>query len=412
MLDRKLLRNNYDEINEKLKTKKFNLSETDFIYADEMVRSNQHEHDSILADIKELSSQYRTTPKDEIPILKSKVNDLNTRLADVVVQLNDWKLKLNAICNTIPNIPYLTTPVGINETDNVIVRKVGKIKNLSGEDHTEILSSLLDFETATKISSPRFAILHGQLAKLHRALIQFMLDIHTGNGYSEVYVPYLVNENTLIGTGQLPKFRDELYKIENTDLYLIPTAESPVTNLYSGQKIKTLPIKMVSHTPCFRSEAGSYGKDIKGLIRQHQFEKVELVQFVEPSKSLAALESLTHDAELILQILGLPYQVVELCTGDLGFSSAKTYDIEVWIPSQQKYREISSCSNCTDFQARRMNIKHDNELVHTLNGSGLAVGRTLVALVENYYKDGVIHIPSVLVEYTKFKSIVIDRNLK
>ena len=299
------------------------------------------------------------------------------------------------------------------EDDNIEIRKWGEIPSFDFEvkDHVDLGEQLglIDFEKATEITSSRFVVMKGQVARLHRALVQFMLDTHTTeHGYSEVNVPYLVNSDSLRGTGQLPKFEEDLFKIDKHDFYLVPTAEVPVTNIVRDEIIdeKHLPLKFVCHSPCFRSEAGSYGKDTRGMIRQHQFEKVELVQMVKPGTSFDALETLTNNAEVILQKLELPYRVVTLCGGDLGFSSAKTYDIEVWLPSQKTYREISSCSNFEDFQARRMKARYRNsetnkpELMHTLNGSGLAVGRTLIAVLENYQTaDGKINIPSVLRPY-------------
>ncbi|MBI5228355.1 serine--tRNA ligase [Candidatus Micrarchaeota archaeon] len=309
----------------------------------------------------------------------------------------------------IPNIPDGSVPVGKEEKDNPEIRKWGKIVKGSKDvlDHHDLgeKSGLIDFERGVKLAEHRFSVLYGPLAKLQRALVNFMLSVHTTHGYKEVAPPYLVNTKTMTGTGQLPKFHDELYKTQD-DLWLIPTAEVPVTNLYAGEVLeeKSLPTKLTAYTPSFRREAGAYGKDIRGLIRQHQFDKVELVKFTTPENSFKELESLTKDAERILQLLELPYRVIELCTGDMGFASAKTYDLEVWIPSQDKYREISSCSNCTDFQARRANIRYRSkegmQFVHTLNGSGLAVGRTMIAILENYQEDKkTVVIPKVLQDF-------------
>jgi seryl-tRNA synthetase len=308
----------------------------------------------------------------------------------------------------LPNLPHESVPTGKGEADNVEVRRVGEPRHFDFpvKDHVDLGEALdlLDFATAAKIASSRFVLMRGDLAHLHRALIQFMLDVHTReHGYEEVYVPYLVNADSMRGTGQLPKFEEDLFKLNN-GLYLIPTAEVPVTNIVRDEIIpdENLPIRMVAHTPCFRSEAGSYGRDTRGMIRQHQFDKVEMVQLVRPEDSYAALEELTGHAETILKKLGLPYRVVTLCTGDLGFSAAKTYDLEVWLPGQNAYREISSCSNFEAFQARRMQARYRGdkgkpEWVHTLNGSGLAVGRTLVAVLENYQEaDGSIVIPECL----------------
>ncbi len=335
--------------------------------------------------------------------LKQAENDLAALQADV-----------NAIALDIPNIPHASVPDGKDERDNQEVRRWGEPRSFdfTPRDHVDLGEKLglMDFEAAAKISAARFVVMHGALARLHRALIQFMLDLHTHeHGYSETYVPYLVNADSMRGTGQLPKFEADLFGVKGEqNLYLIPTAEVPVTNLARDSILdaKAVPRRYVCHTPCFRSEAGSYGKDTRGMIRQHQFEKVELVQLVRPQDSYAALEELTGHAEKVLQLLELPYRVVALCAGDMGFSAAKTYDLEVWLPGQQKYREISSCSNFEDFQARRLQARWRNpetgkpELLHTLNGSGLAVGRTLVAILENYQQaDGTIRVPAVLHPY-------------
>ena len=329
-----------------------------------------------------------------------------------------------AVLETLPNIPHASVPVGKSSADNVVVRTWGEPRKLDFEPkaHWDLGPQLgvIDFERATKISGARFAILMGAGAQLERALINFMLNLHsTEHGYTEVEPPFLVSASTLYGTGQLPKFEQDLFKIAGDwDLYLIPTAEVPVTNLYRGEILdgRVLPLKYTAYTPCFRSEAGSYGADVRGLIRQHQFDKVELVKFTTPETSYDELESLTANAERILQLLGLPYRTVVLSTGDMGFSAAKTYDIEVWLPSQNAYREISSCSNCEAFQARRANIKFrpdgtgKAEFVHTLNGSGLAVGRTLIAILENYQqKDGTVEIPEALRPFMGGKSKIEPR---
>jgi seryl-tRNA synthetase len=333
-----------------------------------------------------------------------KIKQLETELEGIEQQ----RARLLA---TIPNLPHESVPVGRSAADNVVVRSWGEIRtfDFAPKAHWDLGTALgiLDFERATKLSGARFAVLMGLGAQLERALINFMLGLHSSeHGYTEVEPPFMVNSATLYGTGQLPKFEADLFKIAGDwDLYLIPTAEVPVTNLYRGEILdgRLLPLKYTSYTPCFRSEAGSYGSDVRGLIRQHQFDKVELVKFAAPETSYDELESLTANAETILQMLGLPYRTVLLCTGDMGFSSAKTYDIEVWLPSQQTYREISSCSNCEGFQARRANIRYrpqgtgKTEFVHTLNGSGLAVGRTWIAILENYQQaDGSVVIPDVL----------------
>lgn len=362
--------------------------------------------------------QAKARGEDIAPLL-AEVDGLGVQLEQAKSQLDAVLAELESIIQTIPNLPDLSVPVGPDETGNQVVRQVGEPKSydFAVQDHValgEALDRGLDFENAVKITGSRFVVMRGQIAKLHRALAQFMLDLHTEqHGYTEMYVPYLVNKESLFGTGQLPKFSADLFHTqpateEGQGLSLIPTAEVPVTNLARDRifDVAELPVKMVAHTPCFRSEAGSYGRDTRGLIRQHQFDKVELVQLVQPEHSMAALEELTGHAEKVLQLLGLPYRVMLLCTGDMGFGSAKTYDLEVWLPAQNTYREISSCSNMWDFQARRMQARYrpadgkKPELLHTLNGSGLAVGRTLVAVLENYQRaDGSIEIPAVLQPY-------------
>jgi seryl-tRNA synthetase len=365
----------------------------------------------------------RNARSKEIGIMKSQggdmqslmdeVGEIGAQLKDSAARLEEIQAELNKIYMEIPNIPHDSVPVGSSEEDNQEIRKWGELPRFGFEprDHVDLGNDLglIDFESAAKISASRFVVIQGAIAHLHRALIQFMLDVHTSeHNYLEINVPYLVNRNSAYGTGQLPKFEDDLFHINEQDFYLIPTAEVPVTNLARDQILphEQIPKKYVCHTPCFRSEAGSYGKDTRGMIRQHQFEKVELVQFVKPEDSYSALEELTHHAEVILQKLELPYRVVALCTADLGFAAAKTYDLEVWLPGQKKYREISSCSNFEDFQARRMQARWRNpetgkpELLHTLNGSGLAVGRTLIAIMENYQDgQGRIAVPEKLQSY-------------
>jgi seryl-tRNA synthetase len=341
------------------------------------------------------------------------VADMGDKLSDAEAELREVQMQLDEILMGVPNLPHDSVPVGIDENDNQQVRRWGEPRSLDFEprDHVDLgaMAGGMDFETAAKITGSRFSLLSGPLARMHRALIQFMLDTHTTeHDYTETYVPYLVNADSLRGTGQLPKFEEDLFRMGEGGYYLIPTAEVPLTNIVRDVIVEDedMPRKFVAHTPCFRSEAGAYGKDTRGLIRQHQFEKVELVQVVRPEESYAALEALTGHAEKILQALGLPYRVMTLCSGDMGFSSAKTYDLEVWLPAQNTYREISSCSNFEDFQARRMLARYrpaDGSkpvLVHTLNGSGLAVGRTLVAVMENYQNaDGSITVPEVLRPY-------------
>lgn len=359
--------------------------------------------------------QAKARGEDIQPLLDAVAN-LGDRLKQDEARLTEIQQELNDVLMGIPNIPDESVPDGRDEDDNVEVRRWGEPKRFDFEplDHVDLGEKLglMDFDTAARITGSRFSLMTGSLARLHRALIQFMLDLHTSeHGYQEAYVPYLVNADSLRGTGQLPKFEEELFALRGDsghDYYLIPTAEVPVTNIVRQEIIEAekLPLKFVAHTPCFRSEAGSYGKDTRGMIRQHQFEKVELVQIVQPERSSDQHEELTGHAEEVLKRLELPYRLVDLCAGDIGFSAARTYDLEVWLPGQGKYREISSCSNFLDFQARRMQARWRNpetrkpELVHTVNGSGLAVGRALVAVMENYQQaDGSIVIPEVLRPY-------------
>ena len=355
---------------------------------------------------------------EDVSAIMADVSNLGDELKQLETRLESIQQDMQVFLSVIPNTPHESVPQGKSEADNVEIRKVGTPPKFDFEvkDHVSVGEAMgLDFETATKISGSRVSLLKGPLARMHRALAQFMLDTHSDqHGYTEAYVPYLVNAESMRGTGQLPKFEEDSFKVPRhmgdegvQNFYLIPTAEVPVTNMVRDTIIplEQLPLKYVAHTPCFRSEAGSYGRDTRGMIRQHQFEKVELVQIVHPEQSYDALESLLGHAETILQKLGLPYRVVKLCTGDMGFSSAMTYDIEVWLPAQNTYREISSCSNCEAFQARRMQARFRNaqgkpELVHTINGSGLAVGRTLVAILENnQQQDGSVLIPQVLRPY-------------
>ncbi len=351
---------------------------------------------------------------EDTSTLMKEVADIGAALKQAETELEQIQNELTGIALSIPNIPHESVPDGKNENDNAEIRRWGEPRkfDFQPKDHTDLGETLglMDFEAAAKISGARFVVMYSELARMHRALIQFMLDLHSReHGYIETYVPYLVNAESLRGTGQLPKFEAELFALKGEhNYYLIPTAEVPVTNIVRDQILEagTMPRKFVCHTPCFRSEAGSYGKDTKGMIRQHQFEKVELVQIVRPVDSYRLHEELTGHAEEVLKRLELPYRVVVLCTGDMGFSATKTYDLEVWLPGQQKYREISSCSNFGDFQARRIQARWRNpepgkpELVHTLNGSGLAVGRTLVAIMENYQEaDGSIRIPVALKPY-------------
>jgi len=416
MLDPKLLRNDLEWVAGQLSRRGFVL-DTDRLQALETRRKDiQMQTQQLQAERNSRSKgigKAKAAGEDIAPLLK-EVEGLGSQLKAKEEELSDLQDDLNNILMGIPNIPHASVPEGKGEEDNPEIRSWGEPPGFDFEpkDHVDLGEQLgqLDFETAAKITGSRFSVMQGPLARLHRALIQFMLDTHAGqHGYREVYVPYLVNADSLRGTGQLPKFEDDLFKLAgDADYYLIPTAEVPVTNLARDTIVEaeSLPLRYTAHTPCFRSEAGSYGKDTRGMIRQHQFEKVEMVQLVRPEDSEAALEELTGHAETILQKLELPYRVVDLCTGDIGFSAARTYDLEVWLPGQQKYREISSCSNFEAFQARRMQARWRNpetgkpELLHSVNGSGLAVGRTLVAVMENYQQaDGSIGIPGVLQGY-------------
>ena len=416
MLDQKLIRTELETVARKLQRRNYRL-DTDRISTLEQQRKTLQTLTQDLQNERNTKSKAignaKAAGQDIQPLLK-EVADLGEQLKSAQTRLLALQDELQQIYMEIPNLLHESVPDGRDENDNEEIRRWGTPRefDFTPKDHVDVGESLgqLDFEAAAKITGSRFLVLKGRLARLHRALIQFMLDTHTADhGYQEVYVPYIVNADSLRGTGQLPKFSEDLFAL-NTEqqYYLIPTAEVPVTNLVRDEIIPAehLPLKYVAHTPCFRSEAGSYGKDTRGMIRQHQFEKVELVQMVRPQDSYNALEALTENAEKILQRLNLPYRVMALCAGDVGFSSAKTYDLEVWLPGQGKYREISSCSNFEDFQARRMQARWRNpetgkpELLHTLNGSGLAVGRTLVAILENYQQaDGSVRIPECLRAY-------------
>ncbi len=435
MLDIKRLRNHLEETRQQLKRRGFKLDTKAFEKMEQERKQLQIKTQQLQSERNKYSRQIgQAKSKGEdaseamqaVARVSQQLKDNESRLKDLQQQLNDWLMR-------IPNIPASDVPDGKDEKDNVEIKKWGQLPDFkfAVKDHVEVCSALggswqqqgglMDFEMASKISGSRFSILKGQLARMQRALVQLMLDIHTTeHGYHEIYVPFLVKEHALQGTGQLPKFAEDLFAVRNGasgehEFYLIPTAEVPLTNMVRESIVEEqfLPIKVTAHTPCFRSEAGSYGKDIRGLIRQHQFEKVELVQMVKPENAMQALQELTAHAEKILQLLELPYRVVELCCGDLGFSSLKTYDLEVWLPSQNTYREISSCSCFGDFQARRMKARWRNpetgkpELLHTINGSGLAVGRTLVAIIENYQQaDGAINIPPVLQSYMGGLSVI------
>ena len=414
MLDARYVRENVEAVRNALKKRGYEFPLAEFLAIDE-------KRMALLKETEELRNR-RNVASEEIGKLKrhkadataqlEEMKGVSDRLKDLDDRLKDLESETRSFLLTIPNIPHESVPVGKDETENIEVRRWGTPREFDVEplNHWDIAETLdiIDFERASKIAGARFALMKGAGARLERALMNFMLDRHTAKGYKEIFPPIIVNRESMTGTGQLPKFEMELFRVADPEFYLIPTAEVPVTNIHRDEILREedLPIYYTAYTPCFRREAGSYGKDTRGLIRQHQFNKVELVKFVKPEDSYAELEKLTNDAEGILQGLGLPYRVVALCTGDLGFSSATTYDLEVWLPGQNKYREISSCSNFEDFQARRAGIrfkregKKGTEFVHTLNGSGLAIGRTLVAILENYQqKDGTVIIPEALRPY-------------
>ncbi len=414
MLDIKLLRENPEKVKDALKKRGYERDQVDNLLEMDSRRLE------VLRRVEELRNQRNVASKEigrlkregkDTTELQKKMKEVSDEIQSLDEELRSLNEKIKQGLLMIPNIPHESVPEGHDENDNLEVRRWGNPREFDFEplNHWDIGETLgiIDFERATKIAGSRFALMKGLGAKLERALMNFMLDLNTSKGYQEVFPPILVNPKTMTGTGQLPKFEEELYRTQD-DLYLIPTAEVPVTNIHQDEILneEDLPIYYTAYTPCFRREAGSHGKDVRGLIRQHQFNKVELVKFSLPETSYDELESLTRDAEEILQKLGLPYRVVVLCTGDLGFSASKTYDIEVWLPGQGRYREISSCSNFEDYQARRANIrfrrkgKKGTEFVHTLNGSGLAIGRTLVAILENYQqKDGSVVVPEVLRPY-------------
>ena len=406
MIDIKNLRDNIDDISNSLLRRGYKLDSKKFISLDSSRKALQVTVETLQSTRKKLSDEFGKLKGEgaDTTKLKEEIDNINSDLKKENESLNSILDSINKFLLDIPNIPDESTPNGSNENDNVLVRKVGDTLSTNKVDHID-LTKKIDTDLAAKIAGSRFAVLRGSLAKLQRALISLMLDVANKNGYEEYYLPYMANKDSLIGTGNLPKFEEDLFKTSE-NLYLIPTGEVPLTNIYRDVLLSEdqLPIKLTSHTPCFRSEAGSYGRDTKGLIRQHQFEKIELFKISSPDSSMLELEGLLNNAEEILQLLELPYQVVQLCAGDIGFSSCKTFDIEVWMPSQNKYREISSCSNFGDFQARRSNIKIKSKdgkyYAHTINGSGLAVGRTLIALLENRF-DGsnIIKLPKSLEPY-------------
>ena len=423
MIDIKLLRREPDKVRKLL-----SLRDPALLSAVDRLIEVDEERRALISDVERLRAErnrlsreigrlFKAGGKGEAERLRERVEEVSERLSLLEQSLKGLEEEFASLSLSIPNLPHHSVPAGEGEEDNVVVREWGEKREFDFEPlpHWEIGSRLgiLDFERAVKLAGSRFTLYKSWGAKLERALINFMLDVHTGHGYTEVIPPFLVNTATMRGTGQLPKFSDDLYKVERDDLWLIPTAEVPLVNIHAGEILreKDLPLYYTAYTPCFRREAGAHGKDVRGMMRVHQFNKVELVKIVHPDTSYAELESLLKDAERILQLLGLHYRVVELCTGDLGFSASKTYDIEVWIPSQRRYREVSSCSNCEDFQARRAGIRFRDtagrvRLVHTLNGSGLALGRTVIAILEQYQqKDGSVVVPEVLRDYTKFEKI-------
>ena len=415
MLDIQALRNDLDGVVAQLKKRGFEFDAGKFSALEAERKTVQTRTQDLQAKRNNASKQIGMDKAqgEAVSVIMAEVAGLGDQLKADEARLNDLQAELQNLLLNVPNLPHASVPQGKSEEDNVEVRRVGtpSVFDFEVKDHTDVGTPLgLDFDTGAKLAGARFTLMRGQIAKLHRALAQFMLDMQTEqHGYTECYTPYMVNAETLTGTGQLPKFEEDLFSLPHNDskLYLIPTSEVTLTNTVRGEivPLESLPIKLTAHTPCFRSEAGSYGKDTRGMIRQHQFDKVEMVQIVHPEKSYEALEEMVGHAENVLKALELPYRVVSLCTGDMGFGAAKTYDLEVWLPAQNTYREISSVSNCEAFQARRLQARFRNEsgkpeLVHTLNGSGLAVGRTLVAVLENYQQpDGSVKVPAVLKPY-------------
>lgn len=425
MLDQKLIRNELALVADRHRIRNVEIDQAQLsgLEAKRKIAQQRSEELQATRNSRSKSIGQAKAKGEDIQPLLDEVAKLGDELKAAEGDLQTIQEELSSHLLSLPNIVHESVPAGSDEADNLEVRKVGEPRqyNFEVKDHVDLgdRHGALDFETASKLTGSRFALMRGDIARLHRALIQFMLDIHTlEHGYTEVNVPYMVNRDSLAGTGQLPKFEEDLFKVvSDNDYYLIPTAEVPVTNIARDSIIADaeMPLKFACHSPCFRSEAGSYGRDTRGLIRQHQFEKVEMVQIVRPEDSWQALEDMIGHAENILKKLDLPYRVVILCGGDIGFSAAKTYDVEVWLPGQDAYREISSVSNCTDFQARRMQARYRDpstgkpELVHTLNGSGLAVGRTLIAILENYQQsDGSVEIPEVLIPYMNNKRTILS----
>ena len=424
MLDVQLLRSDLQAVARRLADRGYAFPVAEFERLEAFRKAVQTETQELQARRNQLSKQVGQLKarKEDASHLMAEVNAQADRLKALELELEAVQVKLNEFLLDVPNVPHASVPAGKSADDNLEVRKVGAPRTFDFlvKDHVDVGEGLgqLDFATASKLAGARFSVMKGEVARLHRAITQFMLDLHTReHGYTEVYVPYMVTGECANGVSSLAKFKDDLFKIDGRDLYLIPTAEYPVTNFVRDEivALEKLPLKFVCHTPCFRSEAGSYGKDTRGMIRQHQFDKVELVQIVHPQRSYEVLEELTGHAEAILKKLELPYRTVTLCTGDIGFSATKTYDIEVWLPGQNAYREISSCSNFESFQARRMqarfrNEKGKTEFVHTLNGSALAVGRTLIAVLENYQRrDGAVDVPAVLRPYMGGADVIARR---
>ena len=414
MLDPKLLRQQPLQLVDVLKNRGYELDVEKFSALEVKRKALQVETETLQSQRNSLSQQIGQAKRadENADQLMSEVEAISGSLKTKEIELGELRDQIQSLQQQIPNLPHDSVPIGKNEDDNLEIRRWGEIRNFDFEpkDHVELGDQQMDFQLGSKLTGSRFVVLSGVVARLHRALSQFMLDLHTcEHDYQETYVPYIVDQHALLGTGQLPKFEEDQFSLASDQgWYLIPTAEVPLTNIVADQivDVNDLPIKLVAHTPCFRREAGSYGRDTRGMIRMHQFDKVEMVNIVHPERSYEALEDLVSSAEKVLQLLELPYRTIVLCTGDMGFAAAKTYDIEVWLPSQNTYREISSCSNCEDFQARRMQARFKTgqgkttEFLHTLNGSGLAVGRTLVAVLENYQnKDGSFEIPDILQPY-------------